>query len=104
MEHFLRLLAHAKCKFKLVLVAAALLLSMASHAQLPTAQQVAGQLKVGWNLGNSLEAICSDSAWGNPTPTLALINAVKAAGFNTVRIPCAWDCHTTNGVIDPNWL
>jgi endoglucanase len=104
MEHFLRLLAHAKRKLNLVLIAAGLLLSTASRAQLPTAQTVAGQMKVGWNLGNTLEAICGETAWGNPTTSQTLINAVKAAGFNTVRIPCAWDCHATNGVIDPNWL
>lgn len=82
----------------------ALLLSLNVAAQLPTAQSIASQMRVGWNLGNTLEAICGENAWGNPTTSQTLINAVKAAGFNTVRIPCAWDCHTTNGVIDPNWL
>jgi len=82
----------------------ALLISTLAWSQLPTAQQVAGQMKVGWNLGNSLEAICGENAWGNPTTTQQLINSVKAAGFNTVRIPVSWDCHTTNGVIDPNWM
>src|SRR3954470_24574912 len=81
-----------------------LLMSGNVFSQLPTAQTVAGQMKVGWNLGNTLEAICGENAWGNPTTSQTLINAVKAAGFNTVRIPCAWDCHTTNGVIDANWL
>lgn len=81
-----------------------LLMSLNVFSQLPTAQTVAGQMKVGWNLGNTLEAICGETAWGNPATTQTLINAVKAAGFNTVRIPCAWDCHTTNGVIDANWL
>lgn len=81
-----------------------LLMSFTVCAQLPTAQSIASQMKVGWNLGNTLEAICSENAWGNPTTTQTLINAVKAAGFNTVRIPVAWDCHSTNGVIDPNWL
>jgi len=81
-----------------------LLMSGNVFSQLPTAQTVAGQMKVGWNLGNTLEAICGENAWGNPTTSQTLINAVKAAGFNTVRIPCAWDCHATNGVIDANWL
>ena len=81
-----------------------LLMSLKVCSQLPTAQTVANQMKVGWNLGNTLDAICGENAWGNPTTSQTLINAVKAAGFNTVRIPCAWDCHTTNGVIDPNWL
>ena len=98
------LLFLSKKRFLFTNLIIALLMSMNIWAQLPTAQSIASQMKVGWNLGNTMEAICSDSAWGNPTPSLALINAVKAAGFNTVRLPCAWDCHTTNGVIDPNWL
>ncbi|HEY1202214.1 MAG TPA: cellulase family glycosylhydrolase, partial [Niastella sp.] len=93
-----------KCSFKFLLIWAALLMSVSTLAQLPTAQTVASQMKVSWNLGNTLEAICGENAWGNPTTTQTLINAVKAAGFNTVRIPCAWDCHATNGVIDANWL
>jgi endoglucanase len=89
---------------KLVLMLIGVFISTTGWAQLPTAQQVANQMKVGWNLGNSLEAICGESAWGNPAITQQLINSVKAAGFNTVRIPVSWDCHTTNGVIDPNWM
>lgn len=73
-------------------------------AQLPTAQSIAGQMKSGWNLGNTLEAICGETAWGSAATTQRLIDSVRAAGFNTVRIPCAWDCHTANGVIDPTWI
>ncbi|WP_343675029.1 cellulase family glycosylhydrolase [Chitinophaga sp.] len=87
-----------------LLIACLLFLSLPAWAQLPTAQQVAAQMKVGWNLGNTLEAICGETAWGNPTTSQTLINAVKTAGFNTIRIPCAWDCHTSNGVIDATWI
>jgi len=58
---------------------------------LPTAPTVASQMTVGWNLGNTLEAICSETAWGNPAASQTLINAVKAAGFNSIRIPVSWD-------------
>jgi aryl-phospho-beta-D-glucosidase BglC (GH1 family) len=78
--------------------------SARAHAQLPTAQQVAGQIQLGWNIGNTLEAICSETAWGNPMVTQQYVNAVKAAGFNAVRIPVAWDCHSTNGTINSNWI
>lgn len=47
----------------------------------------------GWNLGNTLEATWS----GAVMPTQKLINSVAAAGFNTIRIPCAWDHNA-----DPN--
>ncbi|QJB31927.1 cellulase family glycosylhydrolase [Chitinophaga oryzae] len=83
----------------LVLLFAGLQLS----AQLPSAQSIAGKMKVGWNLGNTLEAICGENAWGGVV-TQTTIDAVKASGFNTIRLPVAWDCHSTNGVIDPAWM
>ncbi|WP_262248835.1 cellulase family glycosylhydrolase [Parapedobacter soli] len=59
------------------------------------APALAGQLRIGWNLGNALEAasspfVAGETLWGNPRTTQVLINAVKGAGFNAVRIPCAW--------------
>lgn len=66
---------------------------------------------LGWNLGNSLEA-CSETGagetmWGNPKITQKLIDEVKAAGFNTIRIPCAWSGYIVNEEtyeIDQAWL
>jgi endoglucanase len=78
--------------------------SAPAYSQLPTAQQVAGQITLGWNLGNTMEAQCGETAWGNPTVSQAFVNAVKAAGFNAIRIPAAWDCHASNGTIDANWM
>jgi aryl-phospho-beta-D-glucosidase BglC (GH1 family) len=78
------------------LLLAAISISVSSPAQaqtLPTAQQVASQINLGWNLGNTLEAICGETAWGNPATNQALINSVKAAGFNAIRIPVSWNCH-----------
>ncbi|WP_081713647.1 cellulase family glycosylhydrolase [Cystobacter fuscus] len=86
---------------------ALLILPVAAFAQtLPPAPQVAGQITIGWNLGNTLEAICGETAWGNPTVTQQFINSVKAAGFNAVRIPAAWDCHADQSTltIDPAWM
>jgi endoglucanase len=80
--------------------------AQAQQITLPTAPQVAGQMIVGWNIGNTLEATGGETAWGNPMVTQQLINSVKAAGFNTVRIPAAWDGHAdqTTHVIDSAWL
>lgn len=63
-----------------------------------SAVDFAAQMGLGWNLGNSLEAINvngdiysgNETSWGNPTVTKALIDAVKAAGFNTIRLPVSW--------------
>ena len=55
-----------------------------------TSVELTQEMGVGWNIGNSLEAVGGETAWGNPRVTKELIDAVKAAGFNNVRIPIAW--------------
>lgn len=58
--------------------------------------QMARELGLGWNLGNALDAVDTNSntrtetLWGNPTINQALFDGVAAAGFNTVRLPVAW--------------
>jgi endoglucanase len=81
-----------------VSIACLLLLPAAAFAQLPTPTY-------GWNLGNTLEALPNEGAWGAPA-TQALINSVAAAGYNTVRIPCAWDSHANQRTrqIDPTYM
>ena len=59
------------------------------------ATQLAAKIKLGWNIGNTLEAIGGETAWGNPKVTKALIDLVKNSGFNAVRIPCSWDQYVT---------
>jgi endoglucanase len=49
------------------------------------------KIKIGWNLGNTLDAHPSnETSWGNPRTTKAMITAIKEAGFNTIRIPVSW--------------
>lgn len=64
------------------------------------------ELKVGWNLGNSLEAIGGETVWGNSPVSETLIEAVKAAGFNAVRIPVAWSrfSDASTFTIDEAWM
>lgn len=75
-----------------------------------TAAEVCAEMKVGWNVGNSLDAvggIDSETAWGNPLITKELIDTVKAAGFNTVRIPVTWMGHfgsEPDYKIDADWF
>lgn len=54
-------------------------------------------MKLGWNLGNSLDSIDAsksdtevETAWGNPRVTRELVAAVAAAGFGAIRIPVTW--------------
>lgn len=56
-----------------------------------------GDLKLGWNLGNALDAqnngFASETAWGNPKITQAIFKGVKQAGFDIVRIPVTYLGH-----------
>lgn len=61
-----------------------------------TAMELTSDIKVGWNLGNTLDAtggtgLYQETSWGNPTTTQELIQAVKDAGFNAVRVPVTWE-------------
>ena len=61
-----------------------------------TAVQLAAKIKLGWNIGNTMEASGGETAWGNPKVTKALIDLVKANGFNAIRIPCSWNQNLSN--------
>lgn len=78
-----------------------------------TPYQIVKDMKIGWNLGNTLDAtgygsnpgLSTETAWGNPYTTQAMIDTVKAKGFNTVRLPTTWYQHLDgNNNIDPEWL
>lgn len=96
----------SKKKALFAIIAGGLLISMNVKAQLPTAQQIASKMTVGWNLGNTLEAIGGEEAWGAGHTSQQFIDSVKAAGFNTVRLPVSWFCHsdTTTSIIDAKWI
>jgi aryl-phospho-beta-D-glucosidase BglC (GH1 family) len=59
-----------------------------------SAMEFASLMRIGWNLGNTLDAHSfmnpSETAWGNLPATQGLINAVADQGFGAVRIPVTW--------------
>lgn len=83
-----------------------------------TAADVVSKMKIGWNLGNTLDSHNAnysidmsteafETAWGNPVTTKELIDAVVAKGFNVIRIPVTWDGHLIeeeNWKIKEDWL
>jgi endoglucanase len=80
-----------------------------------TPQEIVTDMKIGWNLGNSLDAHgnsypsvqAAETYWSNPVTTEDMIKTVKAAGFNTVRVPVTWyeKCDTSNDYkIDEAWF
>ena len=89
---------------KIGTVCCAMALAGTAAFALPTAKEVQAKMGMGFNIGNSMEVPNNPTAWGNPYPTQALLDSVKAAGFSTVRIPCAWDSHAPGGKITDSWL
>lgn len=86
-------------------IAASLFLVTPSAAKtLPAATEIFNQMGFGVNIGNTMEVPGNPTGWGNKFPSEAYIDSVKAAGFSTIRIPCAWDSHATEGVIHKSWL
>ncbi|MDR1760953.1 MAG: glycoside hydrolase family 5 protein, partial [Bacteroidales bacterium] len=94
---------------KICLLACALaLITFTANAQTGmTAQEWVANVKIGWNLGNTLDThnarfgimeedrcngdpLCFETLWDNPVTTKAMITAIKDAGFNAVRIPVTW--------------
>lgn len=73
-----------------------------------TAKELARDMYPGWNLGNTLEAagngLGAETAWQGTKTTQAIIDYVKSQGFRSVRIPCSWDIHATDGRIDADWM
>ncbi|MCM1308543.1 MAG: cellulase family glycosylhydrolase [Butyrivibrio sp.] len=68
-----------------------------------TAAEVARAMGDGINLGNTMEATAGgnpwfdvsnvtnwETAWGQPKTTRAMIDGMKRAGFESIRIPIAW--------------
>jgi len=71
-----------------------------------TAVQIAAKIKIGLNIGNTLEAGGGETGWGNPMITNELIKAIKLNGFNAVRLPCDWNQYADQGTakISAAWL
>jgi endoglucanase len=80
--------------------------ALALSQTLPPATEVAAKITLGWNLGNTLEAQCAETAWGNPPANEKLFRALQSAGFDAVRLPTAWDCHAdrATSVIHAKWM
>ena len=72
-----------------------------------TVAELIEEMKIGWNLGNTLDAPEGETSWGQPETTKEMIDALKELGFNTVRLPTSWGLHTSGApdyVIDDAWM
>jgi aryl-phospho-beta-D-glucosidase BglC (GH1 family) len=72
-----------------------------------TSAELLTKLRIGWNLGNSLEVPDGETSWGNPRVTPELLGAAAKNGFGLVRVPITWTQHMGPGpnyVISPSWF
>lgn len=87
-----------------------------------TAVSAVAQMRVGWNLGNTLESNSNENpgwierytdhsvkayetAWGQPQADEHLIQAMKTEGFNAIRVPVTWWPHLDKDtLIDAQWM
>ena len=67
-----------------------------SPQNLLTAKEIVSNLKVGINLGNSLESNLNEESWGNPATTQEIIDGLFHKDFSSIRIPIRWDQHFSN--------
>lgn len=82
-----------------------------------SSKELVKELKVGWSLGNTLDGGNSgnkgkspdiiETAWGNPVTTKEMIDNVKSAGFNIIRVPVTWAWSTGDApdyIISEEWM
>ena len=76
-----------------------------------TADEIVSEIKVGWNLGNTLDSyntgksgLDTETGWGNLKTTKEMIKSVKAAGFNAIRVPVTWAEHMDGDTISDEWM
>lgn len=87
-----------------------------------TAAAAVANMKIGWNLGNTLESNSNEvdgwiekytdrspkayeTAWGQPQATQALIHMFKKIGFNAIRVPVTWWPHLDKDtLINEAWM
>lgn len=73
-----------------------------------TATEIAKAIYAGINIGNTMECTTYEGAWSGAKVNETYIDAIVDAGFNAVRIPCAWDTYIDDDddtyTIDSDWL
>ena len=98
----------------LTLLSAALCTDYVCAGEFENAQTAVSNMRIGWNLGNTLDANSGDcnnmwierwtnrtpsayeTSWGQPVAIRETIHMFKEAGFNTIRIPVTWYPHVGN--------
>lgn len=107
-------------KSKLLSMFFALLLTQgipAQTAEFETAAEAVKNMKVGYALGNTLDAFADtwigethtwqeyETVWGNPITKPEYMKMMRKAGFNAVRVSVTWFPHMdASGRVDDEWM
>lgn len=87
---------------------------MAQDDAFETATSAVTNMKVGWNLGNTLDSHTGytgddwrywETIWSQPLTTPKVIKMMKKAGFNVIRVPVTWYPHMdADGKVREDWM
>lgn len=110
----------AEMKVKVLILFSAFLISLGVQAQtteFETATEAVKNMKVGYNLSNTLDAFTTEewfnptgwqdyeTVWGNPITKPSQMKMMRKAGFNAIRIPVTWFPHMdATGKVDEAWM
>ena len=100
-------------RFLTILLFLPTLLLSAQTTTFETATEAVANMKVGWNLGNTLDAhnknvsdpTASETLRGQSVTKPELMQMMKEAGFGAIRVPVTWYPHmATDGTVDAAWM
>ena len=95
----------------LLMALAVMTQAWAQNKPFELATEAVRNMRIGWNLGNTLDSNSGDTlnmwierwtdrspnsyetAWGQPTTKPELLQMMKEAGFNAIRVPVTWYPH-----------
>lgn len=82
-----------------------------------TAYEAVQNMGVGWNLGNTLDAVwwtggtdgrdwkAWETGWGQPVTKPGLMTMMRDAGFGAIRVPATWGVHMdADGKVYDEWM
>lgn len=70
------------------------------------ATRFVADMQPGYNIGNTLDAIPTETSWGNPPITRQYLQKIKSLGYKSIRLPVTWSGHegaAPDYTIDPTW-
>lgn len=101
-----------KRTFTLICLVISVIFLHAQNTEFETATEAVKNMKVGWNLGNTFDShkigvtdVTQTETMHQPVTQPELMEMMKMAGFNAIRVPVTWYPHMNSaGNIDNAWM